>query len=187
MSGHTFTGASVGGPRESPPPAHLIIDLFDEIARGRGHYVSLFERLFEANGLNELDRLVLTAVVAAPHPPTIPQIARSHGLVRQTILRHANSLAARGLIRFVDNPDHKLAHQIVATPAGITWRRQTNRRALEWATKFTEGINHEQLANAVTTLRLVRKQLEAEARAGRRPTSRPRRRGASEARPGSST
>jgi len=143
--------------------ADLMIQLIDEVLRGRARLPGskLFYELPELQGLGGT---VLTAVVRAAQPPTVPQIGRSLGYPRQTIQRQADLLAELGLVAFVDNPDHKRAHRLVATPRGAKLHHDSDVRSRQWAAAFTAGLSPEKLAITVETLRLIRHRLEAEAR-----------------------
>lgn len=150
---------------KSPSPAELLTDLIDEVIRGHTRMALLHELAGGSDELNATGRAVLTAVVRAATPPTVPQIGRSLGYPRQTIQRQAEDLARLGFVAFVDNPDHKRAKLLVATPAGAAWYDRANRLALDWAAGFTAGLDPNALTNAIATLREVRQRLERAARA----------------------
>jgi DNA-binding MarR family transcriptional regulator len=147
--------------------AELMIQLIDAVMRARGRLASRSANVEEAGEVEGLSRTVLTAVVMAAHPPTVPQIGRSLGYPRQTIQRLADQLSRRGLIAFIDNPDHKRARRLIATPAGQAWHRAAHQHSLAWAAEFTQGIAPQRLAETVETLRLINERLELEARRGR--------------------
>ena len=144
-------------------PADLMIQLIDEVMRGRSRLPGS-ETFYDRPELQGLTGTVLTAVVMAAHPPTVPQIGRSLGYPRQTIQRQADTLLSLGLAEFVENPDHKRAHRLVATPAGHALHQAADARSRRWAAQFTAGLSPEKLAITVETLRLVRHRLETEAR-----------------------
>src|SRR5690349_13099555 len=110
---------------ESEPlnTVELMFQLIDEVKRGHGRLMSRWTGPRMPGEPEGVGWLVLTAAVLAVQPPTVPQIGRSLGYPRQTIQRQAELLAARGLLDFVDNPDHKRARRIVATPAGVAMQR----------------------------------------------------------------
>jgi DNA-binding MarR family transcriptional regulator len=149
---------------DAPPPNELMIALIDEIIRGQTRIALVYDLAGGLQDLNKTGRSVLTAVVRATTPPTVPQIGRSLGYPRQTIQRHAEELVGLGFVEFVDNPDHKRAKRLVATHAGAAWYAEAHRRALDWAAKFTCGLDPEDLATAVGVLRQVRQRLERQAR-----------------------
>jgi DNA-binding MarR family transcriptional regulator len=113
-------------------------------------------------GLTGAQMLMLATVVRAERPPTVPQIGRSLGHSRQAVQRLVGVLVERGLVETVDNPDHKRARRLVATPAGRAAHESSDRRSRSWAARVTEGIDPAELAAAVQTLRRLRHRLEAE-------------------------
>ncbi len=150
-------------------PADLLIELVDEVERTRGRLRSLFGCFNDPEGPTGLAMTVLTAVVRAINPPTVPQIGRSLGYPRQSIQRHADELFAQGLIAFVENPHHKRAQCLIATPAGAELYGRANVRGLAWAERSSRSMDPKQLADAVSILRTLRKQLEDEMRQGSAP------------------
>jgi DNA-binding MarR family transcriptional regulator len=144
--------------------AELLIQLIDEMTRGRTRFASITRAFQGTQELDSLSKMVLTAVAMAPHPPTVPQIGRSLGHPRQTIQRQADLLAEMGLVSFVDNPDHKRARRLVPTTEGAAWQNEASRLSQEWAATFTKDIPSRRLAETVETLRMIRERLETEAR-----------------------
>jgi len=144
--------------------ADLLIQLIDEMTRGRTRFASVTRAFRGPQELDSLSRTVLTAVAMAPHPPTVPQIGRSLGYPRQTIQRQADLLAGMGLVSFIENPDHKRARRLAPTAQGAAWQDEASRLSREWAAVFTRDIPSRRLADTVETLRMIRERLETEAR-----------------------
>lgn len=136
--------------------AEIFIELVDEIARSRGRTDLAFRSIREAHGLTEVENIVLTAVTHAQHPPTVPQIGRALGHPRQVVQRAADMLATRGLIEWRDNPDHKRARLLIATPQGVAMREGDDAEGLRRAAQLTEGIDPDMIARAVADLRAIR-------------------------------
>ena len=134
----------------------IFIQLVDEIARARGRTDLAFRSIREAHDLTEVENVVLTAVTHAPRPSTVPQIGRSLGHPRQVIQRAADALAARGLIEWQDNPDHKRARLLIPTPQGTALREGDDAEGLRLATLLTEGIDPALIARAGADLRTIR-------------------------------
>lgn len=153
---------------DSSPPAapevELIIQFIDEMTRGRSRLTSVIARMQKDARYKGLAATVLTAVVRAGTPPTVPQIGRSLGLPRQTIQRHVDQLVADGMVRLVHNPDHKRAMRLEATDAGRACYARSNDATKQWAVDFVEGMDRDALAKTVATMREIRKKLETEAR-----------------------
>lgn len=137
-----------------------MVDLIDEVHRLRGRLTTALMTVREPSGLSALENTVLSATMNSVQPPTVPQIGRSLGHPRQVIQRAADSLAERGLISCVENPDHKRARRLVATPAGKTLHAEAERRAAIWAEDFAEALDLDRLETAVATLRDVRVRLQ---------------------------
>jgi DNA-binding MarR family transcriptional regulator len=148
----------------APSSAELMIQLIDEIHRARGRLNFVGSAFNDPDGPAGFSMTVLTAVVGAVHPPTVPQIGRSLGYPRQTVQRQAEYLVERGLITFIDNPDHKRARRMVATEAGKATHVRANTRSLAWAADFTRDMDPKRLTDAVSTLQMIRTRIESNAR-----------------------
>lgn len=144
--------------------ATALIHLLDELARTRGRTVDAFSRIRVEAGLTDMEAVVLSAVVRAQRAPTVPQIGRSLGHARQVIQRAADSLAARGLIVFEDNPDHKRAKLLVPTMEGEAMQSRNDRKGLDFARRLTIGLDGAAIAAAAIGLGQVRQGLEANLR-----------------------
>ncbi|MBB3860964.1 DNA-binding MarR family transcriptional regulator [Novosphingobium hassiacum] len=140
------------------------VRFLDEFARLRGRIQSAFQPVEGQSQLSELETVVLNAVTGATSPPTVPQIGRSLGHARQVIQRAANSLAERGLIEPVSNPDHKRAHRLVATVAGIDLKAELDLAGLSRAAELTAGLDAQTLGQATYALHVIRETLEANLR-----------------------
>jgi DNA-binding MarR family transcriptional regulator len=77
---------------------HPLAGLADEVLRLHGRLLAADSDLGAADGLTGAQVLVLTAVVNAGRPPTVPQIGRSLGHTGQSVQRIADALTARGLL-----------------------------------------------------------------------------------------
>ncbi|WP_242124186.1 MarR family transcriptional regulator [Sphingobium sp. Sx8-8] len=137
-----------------------MIALLDELARTRGRTSAAFQSVRSAEGLAEMEAIVLAAVVRARHAPTVSQIGRSLGHPRQVIQRAADSLQQRDLIRFEDNPEHKRARLLLPTGAGRAMQQDRDRQGLAVADRLTRGIDPQVLADTTAGLRLIRETME---------------------------
>lgn len=144
--------------------AHALIQLLDELARTRGRTLAAFSRIRQEAGLTEMESIVLSAVVRARRPPTVPQIGRSLGHARQVIQRAADGLGARKLVAFVDNPDHKRARLLVPTDQGTAVQNANDTMGLEMARQLTAGLDTGEISAAVQSLAAVRHGLETNLR-----------------------
>ena len=134
--------------------------LFDAMARLQGRLRGVFGTVRQSTGLAEMEQTVLTAVSEAQRPPTVAQIGRSLGHPRQVIQRAANTLAAADLIAFADNPDHKRAQCLIATPAGRALQQAANAQAEAIAAGLLRNINPGQVREANSLLNTIRAAIE---------------------------
>jgi DNA-binding MarR family transcriptional regulator len=140
---------------------HPLEELVDELLRTNGRLTSAFGDLVTDLGLTAAQHTVLTAVVRAAEPPTVPRIARSLGHSRQAVQRLADDLVAAGLLTTEANPEHKRARLLVATPEGTRLYRTSAERAAAWSARVTAGIDQHDLDATAATLRRLRHALEA--------------------------
>ena len=63
-------------------------------------------------------RLAVLRTLAEVGPRTVPQIARSRPVTRQTIQRSANWLLSQGFVEYAANPDHRRSKLLRMTKAG---------------------------------------------------------------------
>jgi DNA-binding MarR family transcriptional regulator len=151
------------GPLDS---RHPITSLVDELSRLHGRLGSAFAPSWRSEGLSESEVFVLTAVVEAERPPTVPQIGRSFGHARQLVQRAVNGLVEKGLIETMPNPDHKRAVLLHATEAGFAHKRKIDGAANTIAEAIGKRVDLDNARAAAGLLRILRKQLEAQLRTG---------------------
>lgn len=145
---------------------HPLVGLSDELIRLNGRMKALFAGARRSEGLGDSELAVLSAVVEASQPPTVPQIGRSFGQPRQIIQRAANSLVAAGLIETQANPDHKRAVLLCATAQGTALKREIDAQADLIAEEVGAAVDAEAIRAATQALHAIRRQLEAQLRAG---------------------
>jgi DNA-binding MarR family transcriptional regulator len=143
--------------------AGSLIDLIDEVVRLRGRVMAATSGFGSGSGLSSAQMTVVTAVVNARHPPTVPQIARSLGLSRQAIQRVADTLVDAGLLTLADNPDHQRAKLLVATDSARRAQGEADRLSRSWAERTIRGMATSDIDHATETLRELRTRIEADA------------------------
>jgi DNA-binding MarR family transcriptional regulator len=148
------------GMSSNDEPGSTLIALVDELSRLRGRLVSAFRPVRERHGCSDLDMMVLSAAAGAATPPTVSRIGRSLGHPRQVVQRIADDLARRGLIGWLDNPEHKRARLLVLTDTGRALKREADEEGLQAASYLTDGIDPQVLANAVRSLQVIREKIE---------------------------
>ena len=132
----------------------------DEISRLRGRMQALYADTRAQTGLSKMEITVLTAVVNAARSPTAAQIGRSLGHPRQVVQRAANRLAAAGLIKFADNPEHKRASLILPTDAGRKVKAADHQRAQAVTDAILSRIDETEFATAANQLHAIRLEIE---------------------------
>jgi DNA-binding MarR family transcriptional regulator len=146
---------------------HPLAGLADEVLRLHGRQLAANTELGAPEGLTGAQVLVLTAVVNAERPPTVPQIGRSLGHTRQSVQRIADALSARGLLASKENPDHKRAPLLTPTEAGRAAHSRIHERGQAWIGRVTAGIEPDDIARATDVLRALRVRMEADLAADR--------------------
>lgn len=140
------------------------IRLLDALARLQGRLHSTFAEVREGSGLSRMEHTVLAAVVEAATAPTAAQIGRALGHPRQVIQRAANALQAKDLIVLADNPDHKRANLLRATPAGAAMQAAANARAEAISARLLQQVDASRFARTIDQIEAIRAQLDAAAR-----------------------
>jgi DNA-binding MarR family transcriptional regulator len=146
---------------------HPLVGLADEVFRLHGRLLAVNGDRGAAEGLTGAQVLVLTAVMNAERPPTVPQIGRSLGHTRQSVQRIADVLTARGLLASKENPNHKRAPLLIPTEAGRAVHSRLHEHGQAWIARVTEGIEPEDIAGAAEILRALRVRTETDLAAGR--------------------
>jgi len=141
-------------------PRNAMVALFDELLRTHGRLKSVFANANAATGLSSMEATVLTAVVEASVPPTVPQIGRSLGHARQVIQRAANALISTGLIETSANPSHKRAPLLSPTQQGRSVKRQSDGRADDITTQLLRRFDAATCKRMAGQLRELRGEME---------------------------
>ena len=147
-------------PLQQKKTYHPVVALIDELIRVNSRLRTVFSGTAEASGLSSMPLTVLTAVVESQIPPTVPQIGRSLGHPRQVIQRAANVLIEEGLIATQENPHHKRAPLLVATPSGEKLKSSVDKQALAAAEDFLSVIDANACEKLTRELRDLRSGIE---------------------------
>lgn len=140
-------------PASDTPLTRAVTELVLAIFRANGAFLAAGDALVADLGLTSARWQVLGAVALEGRPLTVAQAARRMGLSRQAVQRTANDLSEVGLVRFVDNPDHKRAKLIRLTERGEAVYAEADRRQVAWAHGLSEGLSEEALARALDVVR----------------------------------
>jgi DNA-binding MarR family transcriptional regulator len=95
-----------------------VTELILEVFRLNGSLLAADDALVEGVGLTSARWQVAGAIVLPHVPLPVAHLARNMGLSRQAVQRLANEMAAGGLVRFADNPDHQRAKLVLLTAHG---------------------------------------------------------------------
>src|SRR5690606_6124770 len=88
------------------------------------------------------------------------QIARSHGLPRQTVQLAISSLIGNGLVVAEPNPDHRRAVLLRVSPEGAELKNRIDARGVQLANEFLVGIDSREVRQTTASLCKMRKAVE---------------------------
>lgn len=130
--------------------------LIAEVFRFHGMALAAGDRVIRDLGLS-VGRAQAMAVIRN-EPLTVAQISRRLGLARQSVQSNVNQLRKQGLVRTLDNPQHRRAPLITLTAAGAEIMAILAQRQADLAENFTAGldITTEDLGSMSRKLRLMR-------------------------------
>jgi len=137
-------------PRRTPKGAavtELILTMF--LAHGR--IMRGGDSLLSDLGLTGARWQVLGAIKDGPK--TVAQIARRYELSRQGVLWIVQSLLEDGLVKYIDNPDHKRAKLLVFTERGKETDAEIERRQCRWSNDLGKAFDLEDLHAATQCVR----------------------------------
>ncbi|WP_235031635.1 MarR family winged helix-turn-helix transcriptional regulator [Geminicoccus flavidas] len=135
----------------------LALDTF----RLNGALIALGDALVAPLGLTSARWQVMGAIAEAQGALPVAGLARNMGLVRQSVQRIADELAALELVRFAENPHHRRAKLVQLTDKGAALLADANARWLTVADALVAEIGADEIERAAAFLRLVRERVEA--------------------------
>jgi DNA-binding MarR family transcriptional regulator len=95
------------------PKGRVYRDILAEVFRLRALMLESAEDLTAPVGLTSARWQILGAI--EDEPATVAHVARGLGLTRQAVQETSDAMAREGLVRFLDNPDHKRARLMTPT------------------------------------------------------------------------
>ena len=146
--------------RPISPTTQPLASLLDEVIRLKSRLDNLFAEAGAALRLTALESTVLTAVMEAQRLPTVPQIGRSLGHHRQAVQRAARALCQADLLATVANPDHKKAHFLRPTEAGVALYERVRAEAEASTRAVMERLDAAECRQLADALRHLRGQIE---------------------------
>ncbi len=90
-------------------------------------------------------------------PKTVSQIARQYELTRQGVLWTVNSMCDQGLLKLIDNPDHRRAKLVDFTEKGRKVYCRLTEKQAEWSNRLSEEFSVEELTATCDVVRRLAK------------------------------
>ncbi len=143
--------------------AHPASRLALEVFRLNGALIAAGDALVEPLGLTSARWQVMGAVAEARGGLPVASIARNMGLVRQSVQRIADDLAAEGIVRFVPNPHHRRAKLVQLTERGTALFEDASARWLAMTGALVVALGSGEVERAAALLRACREQLQTPA------------------------
>jgi DNA-binding MarR family transcriptional regulator len=153
---------SVAARHRRSPAGEAFSRLVLEVFRMNGQLLAAGTELTRDLGLTTARWQVIGAIAVSAL--TVPQIARTMGLTRQSVQRIVDLLACEGIVELVPNPRHRRAMLVRLTAAGRTKLNQISERQHVWANRMAEDLSPERLVELTETLRALRERLENDTR-----------------------
>jgi DNA-binding MarR family transcriptional regulator len=120
--------------------AAITTDVILSIFRLNGLLLEAGDVLSGDAGLTSARWQVLGAVALAERPPTVPQIARSMGLTRQSVHATVQRLLNDELVDLIDNDEHRRSPRVRLTSRGDEAYRSLDRAQATWVNQLSRGI-----------------------------------------------
>ncbi len=141
----------------SHPASVLALETF----RLNGALIALGDKLVAPLGLTSARWQVMGAIAGSRGTLPVAGLARNMGLVRQSVQRIADELAAAGLVSFAPNPHHRRAKLVQLTGRGAALFEEVTARWLAVADALVAEIGHDEADRGGAFLRLLRSRVEA--------------------------
>ncbi len=132
-------------------PEGALTDLVLSIFRLNGFFLHAADGLTARSGLTTARWQVLGAVLH--ESLTIPAVARTMGLTRQSVQRVANVLVAEGLCQFLPNPAHRRAKLLRSTERGLKSVQVLGPRVAAWSERVRKLVGDRTLSAATVSIR----------------------------------
>jgi DNA-binding MarR family transcriptional regulator len=156
-SGRKTTPPTVKAEPDKNRTEHVFTDLVLETFRLNGRLLAYGDRLMKPINLTSSRWQVLGSL---PHNhATVSEIARYMGLQRQSVQRTIDVLCKEGLVKLVDNPNHRRARLAVLTAKGWDTVAEANKARDRWRKRMTASLTKAELETAYQVLRRIRREL----------------------------
>lgn len=139
---------------------HPVCEMVDELMRLTARFRTLFAEATEQAGVSPLAYAVFVYIAEAAAPPTVPQIGRSIGHVRQVVQRAVNELIAIGWVEAVENPNHKRAPLLQLSPGGEEFKHESDGLVVHIGDELLAQSSESLFINGLNDLRTIRSEVE---------------------------
>jgi len=136
---------------------HVFTDLVLETFRLNGRLLAYGDGLVKPINLTSSRWQVLGSLPR--NRATVSEIARYMGLQRQSVQRTIDVLCKEGLVKLVDNPNHRRARLAVLTAKGSDTVTEANKMRDKWRKRMTASLSKAELETAYQVLRRIRREL----------------------------
>jgi DNA-binding MarR family transcriptional regulator len=131
-----------------------LTDLILQTFRVHGDLLAEGDRIAGEYGQSSARWQVLGAIDS--HAETVPGIARTMGLTRQSVQRTVDLLSADGLVRYVDNPAHRRSKLVEMTPKGRKLYAAITAKQVQWVNGLARRMKV-RIGEVRTALEILRK------------------------------
>jgi DNA-binding MarR family transcriptional regulator len=137
-----------------------LTDLILETFRVNGDLISEGDRIAGEFGQSSARWQVLGAIDAEAE--TVPGIARTMGLTRQSVQRTVDLLEGDGLVQYLANPAHRRSKLVAMTGRGRKIYEAISAEQVDWVNQLASDIEMrvQDIRNAVQVLRSLGTALE---------------------------
>jgi DNA-binding MarR family transcriptional regulator len=154
-----MTAESTGESTPESPTQQLLTRTALGVFHLNGQFISVSDAMAREVGLTASWWQVLGAVNRTPAP--VATIARTMGITRQSVQRIADLLVDKGLGEYVDNPAHRRAKLLRATPAGSDAISQIHPAHAKLAAQLKAELGEEGFAETVRVLERLSEAMDA--------------------------
>ena len=155
--GRRTTPSTVKAEPDENRTGHVFIDLVLETFRLNGRLLAAGDRLVKPINLTSSRWQVLGSLPR--NHATVSEIARYMGLRRQSVHRTIDVLCREGLVKLVDNPNHRRARLAALTAKGWDKIAEANKARDQWTKRTTASLTEAELETAYQVLRRIRHEL----------------------------
>lgn len=112
------------------------VTLVEDAIRLRESAQTILSDAMGDHHLSRLERLVLLLITEAKTPLTVSKVGRDLGYSRQVVQRASHRLLELGLLRKLDNPDHKASFLLEPTNQGLKFEEEMGKELVRSVNKL---------------------------------------------------